>query len=135
MARFIIDLTPFHLIAQEGECPRVRQAGLGDHVARIGAVVAKLGAEFRDEDAQVMGVVDVRRSPKLAKQLRLRKDLATVAQQQREQRPFLPRERDRLADLYRHPEARREIAERLAQEKALTWVAEHATKAAPSHQT
>jgi len=37
-----------------------------------------------------------------------------------------PRERDRLAEFYRHPEARREIAERLAQEKALTWVVEHA---------
>jgi trigger factor len=46
-----------------------------------------------------------------------------------------PRERDRLADLYRHPEARREIAERLAQEKALTWVVEHAAITAPAHQT
>lgn len=46
-----------------------------------------------------------------------------------------PRERDRLADLYRHPEARREIAERLAQEKALTWLVEHATIRTPAHQT
>jgi trigger factor len=46
-----------------------------------------------------------------------------------------PRERERLADLYRHPEARREVAERLAQEKALTWVVEHATITAPTHQT
>lgn len=46
-----------------------------------------------------------------------------------------PRERERLADLYRHPEARQEIAERLAQEKALTWLAEHATIRAPSNQT
>jgi trigger factor len=46
-----------------------------------------------------------------------------------------PRERDRLADLYRHPEARREIAERLAQEKALTWLVEHATIRAPANQT
>ena len=46
-----------------------------------------------------------------------------------------PRERDRLADLYRHPEARREIAERLAQEKALTWLVEHATIRGPSNQT
>lgn len=46
-----------------------------------------------------------------------------------------PRERDRLAELYRHPEARREIAERLAQEKALTWLVEHATIRGPSHQT
>jgi len=46
-----------------------------------------------------------------------------------------PRERERLADLYRHPEARREIAERLAQEKALTWLVEHATVTTPAHQT
>jgi trigger factor len=46
-----------------------------------------------------------------------------------------PRERERLADLYRHPEARREIAERLAQEKALTWLVERARITAPSHQT
>jgi trigger factor len=46
-----------------------------------------------------------------------------------------PRERDRLAELYRHPEARREIAERLAQEKALTWLVEHATVTTPAHQT
>jgi trigger factor len=46
-----------------------------------------------------------------------------------------PRERDRLAELYRHPEARREIAERLAQEKALTWLVEHATITTPAHQT
>ncbi len=46
-----------------------------------------------------------------------------------------PRERDRLADLYRHPEARREIAERLAQEKALAWVVEHAKVRASTHQT
>jgi trigger factor len=46
-----------------------------------------------------------------------------------------PRERDRLADLYRHPEARREIAERIAQEKALAWLVEHATIRGPSHQT
>jgi trigger factor len=46
-----------------------------------------------------------------------------------------PRERDRLADLYRHPEARREIAERLAQEKALTWLVERATITEPPHQT
>jgi trigger factor len=46
-----------------------------------------------------------------------------------------PRDRDRLADLYRHPEARREIAERLAQEKALTWVVQHAAITAPTHQT
>ena len=46
-----------------------------------------------------------------------------------------PRERDRLAELYRHPEARREIAERLAQEKALTWLVERATITAPPHQT
>jgi trigger factor len=46
-----------------------------------------------------------------------------------------PRERDRLADLYRHPEARREIGERIAQEKALDWLVEHATVTAPSHQT
>jgi trigger factor len=46
-----------------------------------------------------------------------------------------PRERDRLADLYRHPEARREIAERLAQEKALTWLVEHASIRASSNQT
>ncbi len=46
-----------------------------------------------------------------------------------------PRERDRLAELYRHPEARREIAERLAQEKALAWLVEHATIRTPPHQT
>jgi trigger factor len=46
-----------------------------------------------------------------------------------------PRERDRLADLYRHPEARREIAERLAQEKALAWLVEHAAIRASEHQT
>lgn len=33
-----------------------------------------------------------------------------------------PRERDRLADFYRAPEARREIGERIAQEKALDWL-------------
>jgi trigger factor len=37
-----------------------------------------------------------------------------------------PRERDRLADLYRSPEARREITERLTQEKALDWLVAHA---------
>ena len=43
-----------------------------------------------------------------------------------------PRERERLADLYRHPEAQREVAERLAQEKALSWVVQHAkVRAAP----
>jgi FKBP-type peptidyl-prolyl cis-trans isomerase (trigger factor) len=46
-----------------------------------------------------------------------------------------PRERERLADLYRHPEARREVAERLAQEKALSWVVEHAKVHASTHQT
>jgi trigger factor len=46
-----------------------------------------------------------------------------------------PRERERLAELYRHPEARHEIAERLAQEKALTWLVEHATITTPAHQT
>ncbi len=46
-----------------------------------------------------------------------------------------PRERERLADLYRHPEARREVAERLAQEKALAWVVQHANVRAATHQT
>lgn len=46
-----------------------------------------------------------------------------------------PRERDRLAEIYRHPEARREVAERLAQEKALGWLVEHATIRASTHQT
>ncbi|MCC6766841.1 MAG: trigger factor [Deltaproteobacteria bacterium] len=46
-----------------------------------------------------------------------------------------PRERERLADLYRHPEARREVAERLAQEKALSWVVERANVRAPTRQT
>lgn len=46
-----------------------------------------------------------------------------------------PGERDRLTELYRHPEARRGIAERLAQEKALTWLVERATVTAPPHQT
>ncbi len=46
-----------------------------------------------------------------------------------------PRERDRLADLYRHPEARRELGERIAQEKALDWLVEHATVTVPTHQT
>lgn len=34
-----------------------------------------------------------------------------------------PRERERVAELYRSPAARREISERIAQEKALTWLA------------
>lgn len=46
-----------------------------------------------------------------------------------------PRDRDRLAELYRHPEARREVAERLAQEKALAWVVQHAKVRAVTHQT
>jgi len=33
-----------------------------------------------------------------------------------------PRERERLADLYRSPEARREVRDRLAQEQALEWL-------------
>ncbi len=37
-----------------------------------------------------------------------------------------PRERERLAEIYRTPEARREVRERIAQEKALDWVAGHA---------
>jgi trigger factor len=37
-----------------------------------------------------------------------------------------PRERERLAEIYRTPEARREVAERIAQEKALAWLVEHA---------
>jgi trigger factor len=37
-----------------------------------------------------------------------------------------PRERERLAEIYRAPEARGEIAERVAQEKALDWIARHA---------
>jgi trigger factor len=37
-----------------------------------------------------------------------------------------PRERERLAEIYRTPEARREVRERIAQEKALDWLAGHA---------
>ena len=37
-----------------------------------------------------------------------------------------PRERERLADLYRSAEARREVREHIAEEKALEWVVEHA---------
>jgi trigger factor len=37
-----------------------------------------------------------------------------------------PRERERLADLYRSAEARREVRDRIAQEKALEWVVTHA---------
>lgn len=36
-----------------------------------------------------------------------------------------PRERERLAEIYRSPEARREVRERIAQEKALDWLAGH----------
>ena len=36
------------------------------------------------------------------------------------------RERERLAEIYRTPEARREVRERIAQEKALDWIAGHA---------
>lgn len=36
------------------------------------------------------------------------------------------RERDRLAEIYRTPEARRDVRERIAQEKALDWLAAHA---------
>ena len=36
------------------------------------------------------------------------------------------RERDRLAEIYRTPEARRDVRERIAQEKALDWIAGHA---------
>ncbi len=38
-----------------------------------------------------------------------------------------PRERERLAELYRAPEARREVGERIAQEKALDWLVGQAT--------
>jgi len=38
-----------------------------------------------------------------------------------------PRERERLAEIYRAPESRREIGERLAQEKALAWLVAHVT--------
>lgn len=37
-----------------------------------------------------------------------------------------PRERERLAELYRSPDARHEVGERLAQEKALQWLVAHA---------
>jgi hypothetical protein len=36
------------------------------------------------------------------------------------------RERDRLAEIYRTPEARRDVRERIAQEKALDWLVAHA---------
>ncbi len=38
----------------------------------------------------------------------------------------VPRERERLAELYRSPDARQEVGERLAQEKALHWLVAHA---------
>ncbi len=44
-----------------------------------------------------------------------------------------PRERDRLAEIYRTPEARRDVRERIAQEKALDWLVAHA-KVAPGAQ-
>jgi trigger factor len=44
-----------------------------------------------------------------------------------------PRERERLAEIYRTPDARREVRERIAQEKALALVAERA-KVAPAAQ-
>lgn len=37
-----------------------------------------------------------------------------------------PRERERLAEIYRSPEARREVRDRIAQTKALDWLAVHA---------
>ena len=37
-----------------------------------------------------------------------------------------PRERERLAEIYRTPDARREVRERIPQEKALDWLAGHA---------
>jgi trigger factor len=46
-----------------------------------------------------------------------------------------PRDRERLADLYRVPEARRELRDRMMQEKALTWLAGHATVTPVPHQT
>ncbi len=41
-----------------------------------------------------------------------------------------PRERERLAEIYRSPEARREVRDRIAQTKALDWLAAHARVAA-----
>jgi trigger factor len=38
-----------------------------------------------------------------------------------------PRERERLAEIYRTPEARRDVRERIAQGKALDWLAAHAS--------
>jgi trigger factor len=46
-----------------------------------------------------------------------------------------PRERERLADLYRSPEARREIRDRLAQEQALEWLVGKAIVREPAAQT
>lgn len=46
-----------------------------------------------------------------------------------------PRERERLAEIYRTPEARHDVAERLAQEKALAWLVGRATVRDRPHQT
>jgi trigger factor len=46
-----------------------------------------------------------------------------------------PRDRERLAEIYRAPEARRELRDRLAQEKALEWLAGRVTIREAPHQT
>jgi trigger factor len=63
---------------------------------------------------------------RLASQLHLEVDAKEIDERIARLLRAAPRERERLAEFYRAPEARREIGERLAQEKALEWVGRHA---------
>jgi trigger factor len=119
----------FDAMAREVGVHNVQGGGNSELEAKLDEIRTELRARAREAVHSALVL------ERIALQENLAASEAEVDERVAEVLRATPRERERLADLYRHPEARREIAERLAQEKALTWLVEHARITAPSHQT
>lgn len=99
-------------------------AGSPELQAEIDRIRAELGQRARES---VHAAIVLER---IATQERLEVSDAEIDERIAQIVRAAPRERERLADLYGSPEARREVREHIAEQKALEWVVERAQIAA-----
>src|SRR5690349_12014053 len=75
-----------------GVLESVADAGFSENTSRPRRVELKLVAQIADEDAQIGGVLDMRRSPQLVEDMAVRQHLASIGHQLGQQLVFLGRQ-------------------------------------------
>jgi len=110
----------FEMMEREIGLHRARASGDAELDARIDALRAELRQRARAAAHSALVL------ERLAAQQALEVGETEIDERIADIARGVPSERERLAEIYRSPDARREIADRLAQEKALEWLVAHA---------